>query len=71
LQFIDITYTGNHQKKLSKLIKSFKSYNPPKNSTATVEMGGALGRRMTDSDKEKHFLMMPLGKFIFHQKLEH
>jgi hypothetical protein len=40
---IVITYTGNYQKKLSKLVYAFISYKPPQNSTATVVNGRGSG----------------------------
>jgi hypothetical protein len=52
------------------MVKAFESYKPHKNSTATVVKGGVLGHSMTESHKKLHFLMMPLGKFIFQQMLE-
>jgi hypothetical protein len=33
---IEISTTGNYQKKLTKLVKAIKSYGPPKNTQATV-----------------------------------
>jgi hypothetical protein len=39
-----------------KLFNAFKSYKPPKNTTATVVKGGALGLSMTDSHEKIIFL---------------
>jgi hypothetical protein len=44
------------KKQLSKLFNAFKSYKPPKNTTATVVKRGALGLSMTDSHEKITFL---------------
>jgi hypothetical protein len=61
-----------HRQLLKEIVKivfnAFKSYKPPKNTTATVVMEGALGLSMTDFHEKIIFLNDAFYKVYLQQK---
>ena len=50
------------------MFTAFKSYKPPKNTTATVVKGGALGLSMTDSHEKFDIFEWCFLESLFYSK---